>query len=190
MLKQIVKSAISILLIATMAVGMVGCSKVTEDEAVSLVKDLVSRSYDLNVVYYGEGLKYKDSGNSNSIYMPVYETEKFMLRSVLINETRAVFSETLAQSLIDMSFNGIASEINQNAIQARYIVYGDDDMIYVNKDYVPVVDKVATYRYDNIEITKISKRFIEANIYTSDNELVEVTLIKENNEWRLDSITC
>ena len=70
------------------------------------------------------------------------------------------------------------------------IVYGDDDMIYVNKDYVPVVDKVATYRYDNIEITKISKRFIEANIYTSDNELVEVTLIKENNEWRLDSITC
>ena len=189
MQKQI-KIALSIVLIVIMAVSMVGCGKATEDEAVSLVKDLVSRSYDLNVVYYGQGLKYRDDGNSSSIYKPVLETEKFILKSALLKETRAVFSEGLSMSLISMAFTGIASEINQNAIQARYIVYGDDDMIYVNCEYEPVVEAVAVYNYDTIEITKISRRFIEASIYTSDNQLVEITLIKENGEWRLDSITC
>lgn len=190
MQKQILKGTISILLIAIMVVGMVGCGKVSEEEAVSYVKDLVSRSYDLNVVYYGQGIKYKEDGNSNSIYFPAAETEKYMLKSVLIKDTMEVFSESLAASLISMSFNGIASEINQNAVQARYIVYSDDDLIYVNKEYKPVVDEVATYRYDSIVITKISRRFIEAEIYTTDDKLVEITLIKENYEWRLDSITC
>ena len=190
MQKQIIKSTIAILLVAIMAMSLVSCGKVTEDEAVSLVKDLVSRSYDLNVVYYGEGIKYKETGNSNSIYLPAAETEKFMLKTALILETRAVFSETLAGSLIDMSFNGIASEINQNSVQSRYIVYGDDDWIYVNKDYEPVVDTVAKYDYNSIKITKISRRFIEAEIYTTDNKTVEITLINEMNGWRLDSITC
>ena len=190
MQKKAIKGIISILLTVIMAVGMVGCGKVSEDEAISLVKDLVSRSYDLNVVYYGEGIKYRETGNSNSIYMPALETEKYMLKSVLMKETNLVFSETLAISLIEMSFNGIASEINQNAVQSRYLVYGDDDLIHVNKNYEPVVDKVTSYKYDNIEITKISRRFIEATVYTTENEAVEVTLIKESNGWRLDSVTC
>lgn len=190
MQKKIIKSIFTVLLMVILTVSAVGCKKVSEDEAMSLVKDLVSRSYDLNVVYYGEGLKYKDNGNSNSIYMPVLETEKYALKSVLVKETYEVFSETYAISLVDMAFNGIASEINQNAIQARYIVYGDDDLIHVNKEYKPVVDKVSQYNFETTKITKISRRFIEATIYTTENKEVEITLIKENNEWRLDSITC
>ena len=190
MQKKIIKSIFTVLLMVILTVSAVGCKKVSEDEAMSLVKDLVSRSYNLNVVYYGEGLKYKDNGNSNSIYMPVLETEKDALKSVLVKETYEVFSETYAISLVDMAFNGIASEINQNAIQARYIVYGDDDLIHVNKEYKPVVDKVSQYNFETTKITKISRRFIEATIYTTENKEVEITLIKENNEWRLDSITC
>ena len=190
MKKRILRIFLACVLIATTAISTVGCGKVKENEAISLVKDLVSRSYELNVIYYGEGLSYKDSGNPNDIYMPVNENEKYVLRSALIKETYNVFSETYALSLVNMSFNGVASEINQNAIQSRYMVRGDDDWLYVNKNYESVVDEVAEYNYDTIEITKISKRFIEATIKTTKGSSVDVVLIKEDGEWRLDSVTC
>ncbi len=189
MAKNIFKAIISFILIATVAIGMVGCSKPSEDEAVSLVKDLVSRSYELNVIYYGEGLKYKDSGNPNDIYMVVFEKEKYILKSQLTRATREVFSESFATSIIDMSFNGVQSQINQNSIQSRYMTQIDDDLLYVNRTYKPVVEKIAEYNYDTIEISKISRHFIEAEIKTTSGQLVSVTLIKEDNGWRLDSGT-
>ncbi|MBE6673909.1 MAG: hypothetical protein E7596_02245 [Ruminococcaceae bacterium] len=189
MAKKVFKATISFILIAIMAIGMVGCEKPSDEEAVSLVKDLVSRSYELNVIYYGEGLKYKDSGNPNDIYMVVFEQEKYILKSQLTKATREVFSESFATSIIDMSFNGIQSSINQNSVQPRYMTQIDDDLLFVNRTYEPVVDKIAEYNYDTIEILKISRRFIEAEIKTTTGELVTVILIKEDNGWRLDSGT-
>lgn len=189
MAKRIFKAIISFMLIATVAISMVGCEKPTEDEAVSMVKDLVSRSYELNVIYYGEGLKYKDSGNPNDIYMVVYEQEKYILKSQLTKATREVFSESFATSIIDMSFNGVQSEINQNSVQPRYMTQIDDDLLYVNRTYEPVVGEIAKYNYDTIEILKISRRFIEAEIKTTSGQVVGVTLIKEDGGWRLDSGT-
>lgn len=190
MLKRFFRVILSTVLIAVMAIGTVGCGKVKEDEAVSMVKDLVSRSYNLNVVYFGEGLDYIDSGNPNDVYMQVKETEMYILRSKLISDTYSVFSETYAKSLVDMAFNGVASEINKDSVQARYMVRGDDDLLYVNKNYESVVDEVAIYDLNTVEITKISRRFIEANIKTVKGKTVEVILIKENGNWRLDSATC
>ena len=190
MARKVFKAIIISVLIAILAIGTVGCEKATEEEAVSLVKDLVSRSYELNVIYYGEGLKYKDSGNPNDLYMVVYEQEKYILKSQLTKATREVFSESFATSIIDMSFNGVQSQINQNSVQPRYMTQIDDDLIYVNKAYEPVVSgEIAKYNYDTIEITKISRRFIEARIKTTSGQTVNVTLIKEDNGWRLDSGT-
>ena len=89
-----------------------------------------------------------------------------------------------------MAFNGVQSEINQNSVMSRYMVQSDDDYLYVNKDYEPVVEKVAEYNYDTIVVTKVSGRFIEATIETTGGEVVEVTLVNEKSGWRLDSYTC
>ena len=191
MLKRITSLIMVIMLMATTAISMSACKKkVSEEEAIALVADLVSRSYDLNVVYYGEGLRYDDSGNPNDIYMPVSTFEKYTLRSKLIEDTRAVFTSSYAQSLIDMAFYGVASEINQNAIQSRYMVQGDDEWLYINKNYEPVVEEVSVFDYSTIEITKISKRFIEANITNTKGKVVEVVLVNEDGTWKLDSTTC
>ena len=72
---------------------------------------------------------------------------------------------------------------------SRYSIFDDEGLIYVNKNYEALIEQVRTYNFENIEITKISRRFVEANIFTTDNEKVKVVLVKENNEWRLDSAT-
>ena len=52
--------------------------------------------------------------------------------------------------------------------------------------------EVAKYDYSTTEIIKNSKRFIIAKIKTTNlekNEYVEITLINEENGWRIDSAT-
>ena len=191
MKNKLIKSAVSLMLIAVLAVSIVGCgcSKISEDEAYTVLKDLIERSYVLNVIYYGEGLKYRDSGNPNDEYGMVLETESYILRSSLEKETREVFTQTYADSIINMAFLGVQSAINQNSVMPRYVTMGDDDLIYVNKNYKPVVQEIAQYDYKTLKITKISRRFIEAEIKTTKGINVDVVLVNENGAWRLDSGT-
>ena len=188
---KLIKSVFSLMLIAIMAISLVGCgcSKISEDEAFTIVKDLVERSYELNVIYFGEGLKYRDSGNPNDEYGPVLETEKYILKSSLEKATREVFAEGDATSVIKMAFTGGQSAINQNSVMPRYVTRNDDDLLYVNKNYEPVVAEISEYNYQTLEITKISRRFIEAKIKTTKGIEVNVSVINENGAWRLNSRT-
>ena len=195
-MKRIFTVFASIILIAAMAVSMVGCGP-EEAEAKALVKDLVSRSLELNDIYFGKsGLKYVDSGNSNDIYMRVLETEKYVLKSDLIEATYTVFSQSYATSIITMAFNGAQSEINQNSVQARFMVMGDDDWLYINRNYEYVYETGTEYDFDTIVITYTSLNFVEATVcgkyLTEDgyvDTVVNVTLVCEDDQWRLNSAT-
>jgi len=186
----------SIILIAIMALSMVGCGP-KEQEAKALVKDLVSKSLELNDIYFGKnGLKYKDSGNPNDIYLPVLETEKYVLKSKLVEATKSVFSEGYAFSIINMAFSGIQSEINSNSVQSRFMVMGDDDWLFVNKNYEYVYEVGTEYDFDTIEITYTSSKFIEATVKGKTmtekgikDTVVNVTLVCESEGWRLNSAT-
>ena len=207
MLKRFFAIFMSTILIAVMAISLVGCGP-EESEAKALVKDLVSRSEELNEIYFGKGLRYKDTGNSNDVYLPVDEKEKYTQKSKLVTATRKVFSSDYASSIINMAFNGVQSEINQNSVISRYMVMSDEsnyDILYVNKSYEPLVNKLPEYDFDTIVITKTSSRFVEATIeamveVTEQTETgpvtqmkkmtIDVTLVLEDDGWRLDSATC
>ena len=191
-MKKLLKSLILIILTVSIAVSIVGCGKVTENEATDIVKGLVTNAYVLNEVYYGKGINYKDTGNPNDLYMPAYENEKFALKNKLVKRTYEVFSQSYAESLIDLAFGGVQSEINQNSVMPRYMILDDENetWIYVNTDYEPLVEEIAEYDFTTIDIVKISRKFIEATIKTTKNEEVKVTIVKESSGWRLDSATC
>lgn len=191
-MKRIIKFASVIMLIAILAISVIGCGKLSENEAKKAIKDLINDAYELNEIYYGKGIVYKDSGNPNDLYMQAYENEKYALKNKLVERTYEVFSETYAESLIGLAFGGAQSEINQGSIQPRYMTLEDkyDGWIFVNTDYEPLVEKVAEYDFNTINIIKISRRFIEATIKTTKNEEVKVTIVNEGNGWRLDSATC
>ncbi|MBO5312606.1 MAG: hypothetical protein J6B29_01440 [Clostridia bacterium] len=186
--KNFVK-AISVMLILILSISMAGCSKISEDEAKSIVNDLVEKSYDLNDIYFGKGLNYVDSGNPNAIYMVVDVKERYITKKALAEATYAVFSQDYAQDMIDTAFYGVQSEINQGSVQARYRVYDEDDLIHVNKNYTTRIDKISAYKPELTKITKISSRFIDATLITEQGEERSVSMIKEDGQWRLDDST-
>ncbi len=191
-MKKIIKSFSLIVLIAILALSTVGCKRVSEDEALIIIESLIRNAYELNEIYYGKGIKYRESGNPNDLYMSAYENEKYAQKNKLVERTYEVFSESYAQSLISLAFGGVKSEINQGSIQPRYMTLEDkyDGWIFVNTDYEPLVERVAEYDFNTLSIIKISRRFIEATIKTIENDEVKVTVVNEGRGWRLDSATC
>lgn len=190
MIKNIIKSVIAVMLIVAFTFSITACSKKPDkDEAKEIVNSLVLGSYELNRIYFGKGLLPKETGNPNEAYSPVSESEPLALKSKLTERTKEIYSLAYAQSLIDMAFKGISTDVTNNVVFARYTVQGDDDWIYVHREIKPIIERLESYDLSKTEIKKLSKKFIEATIYTTGGKAVEITLIKEDGNWRLDTPT-
>ncbi len=184
---RILKFITSLLLICIMTFTLTSCdSKVSEEEAISLVKRFVEDSYELNDIFYGKGLSYYESedGEYGSVYSAVKLDEKYITISALKDRTREVFSSSYANSIIGYVFS-LTPGIYGQSVQPRYSESGG--YITVLRDY-EVID-ITEYDYDTVEIKKIKRKEIRATIMSTENEVVEIILVKESNGWRLDSAT-
>jgi len=188
-MKKLIKIT-AIMLIAVIAISMVGCKAVDENGAKLIVKSLIESSYELNEIYYGKGLmpQATDSEDDNSLYIPVAGNENYQSRDELVNRTYEIFSDDLAESMIDMAFNGAQGAIGSTLVMARYIEYYGKLNVRRNIDGI----EIAKYDFSTIEIEKNSRRFIRAKIKIKNSEkseYAEITLINEDDGWRLDKNT-
>ena len=189
----------TLILIVLIAISIGGCSScsscsscgcgatLSEEEATTIFNTIVNESYELNVIYFGEGLKPQVT-DDDSLYVPVQGSENYTAKLPLIERTREIFSSDYASDIIKTAFEGEMGVIGSSAIYARYIEY--DGYLSVRTDIKGV--EVAKYDYSTTEIIKISNRFIVAKIKTNNlenNEYVEITLINEEDGWRIDSAT-
>ena len=184
------KRIVSILLTALLLVGtlcMVSCKRQSDEEAYEIVCDLVERSYNLNVAYYGEGLPYIEDEHIDGNYYHVADDAPFRVRNDLLVETRAVFSERIASDLIKVYIEGTSSY--GVVLYARYIT-GYDGFLTVYKDYDNILDKIDKYDMSTLQITKNNRRQIRATVQNMDKTAeIEVVLVYEASGWRLDSPT-
>ena len=185
-MKSFVK-VLSFILIVIFAVSIVGCKSVSDNEAKAIFNTLVKESYELNVIYFGEGLKPQVT-DKDSLYIPVQGSENYTAKLPLVERTREIFSTDYATDIIKTAFEGESGVIGSSAIYARYIEY--EGYLSVRKDIEGI--EIAKYDYSTTEIIKNSNRFIIAKIKTTNlekNQYVEITLINEDNGWRIDSAT-
>ena len=82
MIKGFFKVLLSTILIALLAISIVGCDDVTEDEARAMVEDFLTNAYELNEIYFGSGLKYRDSGKAKITLTP----DTLSLRGIINGE--------------------------------------------------------------------------------------------------------
>lgn len=184
-------SLIMALLLVTGA--LCSCKRVEDDEAYAIVKDLVDRSYVLNVIYYGEGLPHNPDEHYEGDYYYVREDAAYTVRNDVLVETKAVFSESIADELIEIYFAGTNSY--GVALYARYVT-GATGFLAVNPDYENVVKKVYKYDTSRLTIEKIKRNEIKATVPAIVDEgesPFEIEVIvkydKDIGEWRLDSPT-
>lgn len=185
-MKKLTLIALSVLLLLSVVL-LPSCKRQSDEEAYAIACDLLERSYNLNVAYYGEGLAYDEDELVEGSYYHVSMDAPFTRRSDLINETKAVFSERIATDLIDVYIDGTASL--GVVLYARYIT-GYDGYLTVRKDYDNILDEVEKYDTSTLEIKKNNRRQIKATVQNVDKTTeIEVVLVYEVDGWRLDSPT-
>lgn len=190
-MKRIILVILSLILVTG---ALCSCDRVEEPDAQTIVADLVNRAYVLNVIYYGEGLKATDEQYQGNYYY-VAEGEPLRNATDLKAETKAVFSESMANELIDIYLDGASSY--GVALGARYLT-GLTGFLTVDVTYKPAVKNIYKYDTTQIKIEKIKRNEIIATIPAIIPEQdatapfeIEVIVIydKDIGEWRLDSPT-
>ena len=186
-IKKSLKFVLACVILFALVLPFASCERQDEAQSIEIVKDLIERSYTLNVVYYGEGLPYDAEKQVEGEYYEVTEDAPFRIRNDLIVETRAVFSEDIALGLLGAYLDGYSNM--GVVVYARYLT-GPDGYLTVYKDYKNVNDQITKYDTSSVQIIKNRKNKIVASVTSVDGgETIEVTLIYENDAWKLDSPT-
>lgn len=203
--KRLIKAA-CIALVLIFALGLSGCTKkLSKEEATQKVCELVEASYELNEIVFGKGLEYIELDEfKNAKYALVKENEKYNSINDIRQEINKVFSVDYAETMKTTAFVGQSGAVDSTSVPPRYIeneqgflvLKNDivlDGEVNVNGDKQEIsYNGFKVYKYDTstVEIKKISRRFIEAYITSLGGEqTILVTLILEENGWRIDSPT-
>lgn len=184
----------------TVAMLICGCGGLPEDEAADVVRELITASYELNEIYFGDGLPAiadSDEGYAG-IYSDVTDDAVYKTEAELRDATLAVFSENYSGVLFETFLTGY-SDGEGGAVFARYIE--DGERLTKRTKYDQLVDSVRTYDLDNITIKRSTGKKIVAVLQSyidgkADAE-VTVTICLEQRKsddgtvslWRLDSPT-
>ncbi len=205
-----------VLACALCACALCGCGEeevknreYNEEEVRSAARTLIEKSALLNEIYWGAGIPYKDDLNlASGKYFPADEIylEKIGISTIedLKNLTRGTFSDEMCSWVFSTLLSSI-SDGTTVAATARYAqMWGGADgktpeyiLVYSETDYF-LVDKV-TYHLDTIKVlgSKGEKVNVEilVTVISSDeknppmDKTIDVSLIEEEDGWRLDSPT-
>lgn len=211
--KKRIVALITLMLIIISVISISGCTppdftgeKLSEAEATSYIRDLVAKSYDINVIVFGKGLPYLDERDpDNPQYAPVLENEKYNRINDIRLAIRKIYSKEYAESVESIAFHGSESGISGTTLFPRYIenkagellILVDDIVLDFESDTLGKYEGIEVKEYDpdTVEIKKISNRFVEAYVTSYDKTTtIKVTLIRQEvngvYEWRLNSSTC
>jgi len=186
-MKKLAKILLCLIMITALTLPLTSCGGVSDEEAAVIVKELVERSCVLNEVLYGKGMEYEKSADGiySGIYSRVTDDAPFKTRKELEREIKAVFTASYANSLISHAFK-LTTGIYGGVSYPRY-QEGSDDILTVLRDYE--AREITQYNFDTLVIEKATKNKIRATVLSTENELVEIYVIKEIEGWRLDSAT-
>ena len=207
-MKKRIAAALLILLTLTSCGGGVH----TEEEIRTVLDELLPKSFELNEIYFGEGLPMSndkamveqfygmfDSDVEAINYHPVDVSCGYTTETDIREATLEVFTADYAEYLFGRAFSGISATFNEGEEQeytstAVYAMYIEQDgiltvRINLDEEAIPLG---RTYDLDGMELTENAENFVIAKIPTEmDGRAldVELRLVKTADGWRLDSPT-
>ena len=189
-MKRIIAFIFVIIFAISLVPCLISCKRVKDDEAIKIVNELVEVSYELNVIYFGNGLEHEIAEDDTNSYVRVSEDALYTKKKPLVEKTNEVFSKSYAQGIISSAFVGAGGGIDSTASFPRY-VEDYDGILTIRRDSV-VVDEIAQYDFSTTKIIKNSKNLIIARIMTknlSSNVEVQIQFVYEDKAWKIDSAT-
>lgn len=172
---------------------------ISEEQALAVLQDLVPRSYDINVIFFGAGLPAQshagEGASAGAIYYPV--TEDCGYRSIAEIKTAAekVYSKRYLDGIYVAAFTGVAAESADGgadlSLSPRYRDLAEDGLC-INI----TVDPVAIRERLEVEAVTVGKRtttYVMTTVTCRDaagnSVTMSIPLTKENGVWLLDGPT-
>ncbi len=181
------------------------------EEIRDVLHDLIPKSEELNVIYFGEGLPLAsdrelveefyasfDSDVEMINYHPVDPECGYTSEAEIREATLAVFTEEYSEYLFTRAFTGIsdvlsngAEDVKYSAIYAMYIM--QNDTLTVRIDLVDeAIELGRVYDIDSCEIVRSRSNYVVVSVpsvFDGKSENIELKLVKTVSGWRLDSPT-
>lgn len=207
-----------VLLAVIISLGVLpGCSSRAPElsEIYDRVVELVEASYELNEIFYGDGLPYYD--RNLEIYAPMYSdyttegyTRDYNIVSDLakyhsIDEIKMAAERVYSQALLEevvypSAFTGLlisGAASGTQYVNARYVESEDDFYIYAGEDQTLTSPTPLIYDYATMEIVRPSngeRVLLRMTAWEEDapDSPTTVTLtltLSEDGVWLLDSLT-
>ncbi len=179
------KKIAAFLLLTVVLVMLSGCEKgPTDEEAKEIVAGLVEKSYEFNVIYFGEGMPAEADSDEDYVgyYSRLTDDAPYLTEAELREATLGVYTEKYASVLFQTFLSGINDPDTGGVVYARYVENGDRLTKMV--DYEPFVEKQRTYDLENITIDRSKPDEIKATLksFIDGKEDVDVTLIIRREE--------
>jgi len=189
-----------------------GGMKVDEAELKDALGELIEKSAELNVIYFGEGLPMTedaevlenfysafDADIKSINYQPVDPECGYTNETELREATLEVFTEGYSEYLFERAFSGISAVYDegtedQHTSTAVYAMYIEENGILTARIDLAedAMELGRTYDLEGMEIVRSRENYVIVKIPSEMNGKaldVELKVVMTENGWRLDSPT-
>ncbi len=188
-----IRRALTVLLCMGILLGALsGCSvKMSDEEARSILSELVPLSLEMNGIFFGDGLPLEDENAepmesvTGGQYMRVSPTAKYQSIAEIKTAAESVYTaEYLQNSVYPMAFDGV------DDARPRYAERDGVLCRNLNSVSFPLTDRL---EFDRATVSDTGYEVIELSVPYTDADGAEktakITLRQQNGKWLLDSPT-
>ncbi len=196
-MNKILRSIALSLAVIIMAVGGVACTEpepADEGEMLTAAASLLESAVEVNRIFFWEGLPHTDpSGDTVDVgdaeYLELTEDYMYLSESDLMAKAEAVYTDSYCKDIETVAFEGV-KVTDDEALFARYVV--EQGIMKINRklseeglsERIPDITTIETVNIThNTAVVSVS--------FTCDGETEkqDVTLVLEDDGWRLDTPT-
>lgn len=185
-----IKRFLSLILCSLLLLTLAACGNgatLTDEEALALLRERVEASYELNKIYFGEGLRtdeYEDNGQAFQ-YVYVAIDEKYQHVEDIKAVTEAVFSPTLCGKLYEKAFTGVDDGLV--ILYARYIDQGG--ILCADVKYKGI-DTDEDFLFETARVVKNTKNYVVFSVERTESGETRIEMIRTpDGRWLLNSYT-
>lgn len=194
------KRVLVLLLAFALALPLVSCSKpkplkISEEEAYEVLCDLVPRSYEFNVIFFGEGLPHEGGDYEDTTYVEVdLAKSKYASIPAIKLEVERVYSQRYLKSIYINMFVGSKTTSNDglldNDVSPRYKEIDGKLMIDASYDEIDIMGRLTVV---SAAVVKKTPKYVSVDAVCLDEDGNEIEkrffITKENGVWLLDGPT-
>lgn len=178
-----------LILILCLALPLAACggTTITDEEALAILRERVEASYELNEIYFGEGLRTDEYEDNGQVFQYVYVAidEKYQFISDLKAATEEIFSSAVCARLYEKAFTGVDDGLV--ILYARYIEQGG--VLTADVKYKSI-ETAEDFLFETARVVKNTKNYVVFSVERAESGETRIELIlSPDGRWLLNSYT-